>query len=407
MESLPISLPPADFLSTIPPSPPAGSPIDLSRLSSPESNADVQVNGAANPPHDTTSADSQGNPAPSAENSESATNSVTSKAEIQKQLSLNAAASRQSERLLYSVPDVTSNVDFDGLSGDMAMHLLDLHWNGLHFTYLLTYRPAIMDSLLNNGPYVNKLLLTAIYFQSSIYSNFGFHSDPNDPQTTGMAFYSRFKQLLPDYIDEPTLPTIVALLICGECLIPYGKQSAGWVYCGMAYRMITDMGYHLNIPPEKGAESGITATDMEMRRRVYWGAYAVDKFQSVCLGRQPALSLLEGTLPSDFLDWHEESVEWKPYKDPKTPALDSVTILGSPAHAVSIFQRSLRLATITERIIKSLYSIDKASLTASESLHTRNMLKGHLVHWRAVTPAHLRYDTSDDTPTPPPHLLSL
>lgn len=83
--------------------------------------------------------------------------------------------------MIYSTPSVAANIDFDGVPMDMAMHLLDLHWNRLHLMYLLTYRPAIMDSLFNNGPYVNKLLLNAIYLQSSLYSDrTSLRSDPEN-----------------------------------------------------------------------------------------------------------------------------------------------------------------------------------------------------------------------------------
>ncbi|KEF51710.1 uncharacterized protein A1O9_12345 [Exophiala aquamarina CBS 119918] len=77
---------------------------------------------------------------------------------------------------------MTANVDFDGVPMDMAMHLLDLHWNRLNLIYLQTYRPAIMDSLFNNGPYVSELLLNAIYLQSSLYSDRkGLQLDAQDP----------------------------------------------------------------------------------------------------------------------------------------------------------------------------------------------------------------------------------
>ncbi|CAM1503470.1 Fc.00g010610.m01.CDS01 [Cosmosporella sp. VM-42] len=150
---------------------------------------------------------------------------------------------------------MTANIDFDGVPMNMAMHLLDLHWKRLHLIYLQTYRPAIMDSLINNGPYVSKLLLNAIYLQS------------ND----GHGFYERFKTQM------------VGLVICGTCLVPYGRQDAGGVYCGMAYRMMVHLGYHLNIPKtlEEGSRFGLSATDMEIRRRVYWGAYVSDKYQSL------------------------------------------------------------------------------------------------------------------------------
>ncbi|KEF51709.1 uncharacterized protein A1O9_12344 [Exophiala aquamarina CBS 119918] len=87
----------------------------------------------------------------------------------------------------------------------------------------------------------------------------------------GMAFSKRFKTLVVEYIDLPSMPTVVALLICGTCFVPYGKQNAGWVFCGMAYRMMMDLGYHLNIPktPEERAKFGLSVkTDIEIRRRV-------------------------------------------------------------------------------------------------------------------------------------------
>jgi hypothetical protein len=146
----------------------------------------------------------------------------------QDRLISHAAIGRQREAILYSAPSVAANIDFDGVPMDIAMHLLDLHWNRQHFLYLLTYRPAIMDSLVNNGPYVNKLLLNAIYLQGSLDSDrTSLRLDPQDPQTTGMAFYDRFKASLVHYIDKPTMPTVVALLTCGACLVPHGKQSAG------------------------------------------------------------------------------------------------------------------------------------------------------------------------------------
>jgi len=62
----------------------------------------------------------------------------------------------------------------------------------------------------------------------------------------GMVFYNRFKALLVHYIDKPSIPTTVVLLMCGACLAQYGKQSASWMFCGMAYRMIMDLGCHLD-----------------------------------------------------------------------------------------------------------------------------------------------------------------
>lgn len=123
---------------------------------------------------------------------------------------------------------MAANIDFDGVPMDTAMHLLDLHWNRLHMMYLLTYRPAFMDSLLNNGPYVSKLLMNAIYIQSCLYSDrYPLLPDSGDPRASGMAFYGRFKSLLVHYINKPDLPTVVALFLCGAWYSMANRVLAG------------------------------------------------------------------------------------------------------------------------------------------------------------------------------------
>ncbi|KAE8363542.1 fungal-specific transcription factor domain-containing protein [Aspergillus caelatus] len=322
-----------------------------------------------------------------------------------------SAIIRQKETIIYSTPSIAANIDFDGASVDMAMHLLELHWNRLHFMYLLTYRPLIMDSLFNNGPYMNKLLLNAIYLQSSLYSDrVSLRSGPDDSRTMGMAFYDRFKTLLIHYVDKPSLPTVVALLTCGACLLQYGKQSASWVYCGMAYRMIIDLGYHLEDPrSSQGREDArLSALDKEVRRRVYWGAYANDKFQSLYLGRPPGLQQSHSNVPRDLFDSYEELEEWKPYIDPQA-RLDDISVPvypGRPSYALSTFQCLLQLSVITEAIISAFYSTKDAKAPEHDLLQSRQTVKAQLDRWRETLPAHLLFDPKRDE-TPPPHQMTL
>ncbi|OGM47332.1 hypothetical protein ABOM_003854 [Aspergillus bombycis] len=322
-----------------------------------------------------------------------------------------SAIIKQKETIIYSTPNIAANIDFDGVPVDMAMHLLELHWNRLHFMYLLTYRPVIMDSLFNSGPYMNKLLLNAIYLQSSLYSDrLSLRSDPDDSQTMGMSFYERFKSLLIHYVDKPTLPTVVALLTCGACLLQYGKQSASWVYCGMAYRMIVDLGYHLEDQrcSQSGEHAKLSALDKEVRRRVYWGAYATDKFQSLYLGRPPGLQQCYSNVPRDFLDSYEELEEWRPYIDPRARLGDtSVPVYpGRPSYAVSTFQCLLQLSVITETIVNAFYSTNDAKASEHILVQSRQSVKAQLDRWRETLPGHLLFNPDTDE-TPPPHQMTL
>jgi hypothetical protein len=54
-------------------------------------------------------------------------------------------------------------MDLDGVEPPLALHLLDLYFNHQYNTYLCVYRPAVMASLANDGPYANKLLLNGTH----------------------------------------------------------------------------------------------------------------------------------------------------------------------------------------------------------------------------------------------------
>ncbi|KAF4451110.1 nitrogen assimilation transcription factor nira [Fusarium albosuccineum] len=378
----------------------------------------LQLYGATSLLHDQSSGTLLANPP-----REGSEECAPSKEAVRDRLVSNAAIRRQEETALYSSPSITSKIDFDGVPMDTAMHLLDLHWNRQHLSYLLTYRPAIMDSLIHNGPYVNKLLLNAIYFQSSLYSDRTslLRQDPQDPQTMGMAFYERFKTLLVDHVDKPTIPTVVALLTCGACLVPRGKQSAGWVFCGIAYRMITDLGCHLDIQPTsqaKTSEAGVgfklTTIDVEMRRRVYWAAYIGDKLQSLFLGRPPAMTDTPGGVPDEYLDTYEEMEEWKPYVDPEAHPFDPnvPAYRGRPCYAISTFRCLLQLCRIISRIIEAFYTSNSATLpnTSTEShkailIQKRREIREQLRKYKDSIPAWLQFEPGVD-PTPPPHQIT-
>lgn len=323
---------------------------------------------------------------------------------VQDQLISNAAIRRQEELSLASTPSIIANIDFDGVPIDLAMHLLELHWNRQHLSYLLTYRPAIMDSLVKNGPYMNKLLLNALYLQSSMYSDWdSSFFDHQESNSKGLIFYERFKSLLPNYIDKPTIPTTVALLTCGACLVPYGYQSAGWVLSGMGYQMIVDLGCHLDSP----AASKPAAIEQEMKKRIYWGAFVSDKFQSLFLGRPVTMHESTGNVTHDYLDSFEEMEEWTPYVDTFTQRADSSVqpYRGRPSRAISTFQSLLQLSKIATQIIQAFYSVGSLKSSEVVLLNIKSDVTGQLGHWRDNLPSWLLFDPSVDT-TPPPHQIT-
>ncbi|KAJ4355061.1 hypothetical protein N0V95_003279 [Ascochyta clinopodiicola] len=196
-----------------------------------------------------------------------------------------AEAARQRQLEEYNLRRQT--LDFDGVDPDLGMHLLNLHWNRQHHAFLVTYRPAFMRDMACGGPYFSKLLLNAIYFGAAKFS--ARHEEvrrvADDVRTAGWQFRKRVRQLLGEALDRSEITTIQALLVMTNSLFALGdERSAAWTYAGIAFRMIFDLGLHVDTL-DLASASSLSNEDYEIRRRVFWAAFVVDKIQSLYQGR--------------------------------------------------------------------------------------------------------------------------
>jgi hypothetical protein len=328
----------------------------------------------------------------------------TALTESKARLISNAVLQKQRETRLFRQPH--DRMDLDGCPPDLAKHLLELHFNRRHHVYVLTYRPAFMDSLANGGgPWANKLLLNAIYYSSAMYSEWPMMSGTMDDGTT-MAdrFYTRFKTLLAAEFDSASTSTAAALLLVSGTLISQGKPSPGWSLSGMAYRMIMDLGCHMTLGSDY-QDAQTTGQllrfdlEQELRKRLYWGAFVADASQALYLGRPCMFACVEARVPLQFLDTFEELELWEP--------------LGTvqqhydlqPAYAISTFVSMVRLLRISTRITE-LYGIQTIKLNTDTLLEKWRSIDWKLEDWRSSLPTHLRLDP-DSPSAPPPHQIVL
>lgn len=189
---------------------------------------------------------------------------------VKKSLVAEAAQQRQLETLNFQ----QNRLDFDGVDPELGMHLLDLHWNRQHHSFLITYRPAFMRDMACNGPYFSKILLNAIYFGASKFSpRLEVRKDPEQVRTAGWQYRQRLKDLLGPALDSSNVTTIQALLIMAQSLFALGdERSAAWLYAGIAFRMLVDLGIHADTSALQATRQ-LSDEDMEVRRRVFWGAF--------------------------------------------------------------------------------------------------------------------------------------
>lgn len=323
----------------------------------------------------------------------------------------NAILQKQRENLLFRHPQ--QSVDLDGCEPDLAQHLLNLHFNRHHCSAVITYRPAIMDSIATGGPWVNKLLLNAIYFNSSLYSDRpGLRSANNDPGSVGSRFYDRFSSLLVEAMSKPDIPSATALLLASVTLVALGKVSAGWALSGTAYRMIIDLGCHMMLGPDYQENSSDDASqmlqkdiDQEMRKRLYWGAYVIDVTQSLYLGRQCSFATTEARVPLQLLDTYEELEDWEPYQDPQNPMDNLTSFNPQPSYSVSSFISSIRLMQIGA-LVSDLYGVSTVNYSTDVVLGKKQAIEMQLENWLMTLPDHLVVDTAGEH-IPPPRQITL
>lgn len=190
--------------------------------------------------------------------------------EVWTERQLLAESARQ--RQLETVNFVAGKLDFDGVDQELGMHLLSVYWSRQQTLGPVIYRTAFMRDMACAGPYYSKLLLNAIYFYASKHSaRMEIRQDPNDKLTAGWKYRQRAAELLSQAFDRSDIRTIQALLIMSCALFSWcDEKSISWLYAGMAFSMIIDLGLNVNAITLRRRYS---EEELEVRRRVFWAAY--------------------------------------------------------------------------------------------------------------------------------------
>ncbi|EPS28496.1 hypothetical protein PDE_03442 [Penicillium oxalicum 114-2] len=286
------------------------------------------------------------------------------------------------QRQLEPLDLAYGRLDFDGLDPELGMHLLTIYWSRQLYTAQIIYRPLFMRDMACGGPYFSKLLLNAILFTVSKHCpRLELRSDPDDVTTTGWKFRQRFTELLRESFDKSEITTIQALLIMSNSLFSRcDERSLSWLYAGNAFNMIIDLGLHV-LP----SSSQMPAEELEVRKRVLWGAYTIDKIQCLLQGRPPLLRQVNFKASLDFLDEYDEL---DTFKNLTYSAIGQETVI--PSYNVSLLTKLCELSIISERILCELYS---ESQPRGRDRHSRisTEISSDIDRWRSNLPHELDY----------------
>jgi hypothetical protein len=141
------------------------------------------------------------------------------------------------------------------------------------------------------GPYYSHALLSAILAHSARWCQ----SDPAvkaalEPYDNGAVFFRESTALLHNSLRDGAcdIPTVQTCLLISAQYCGQGNWTLAWLYSGIAFRLIEDLG--INIDGRKYAGSvNFSEEDIEIRNRLFWSCYFWDKMISLYLGRCPTM----------------------------------------------------------------------------------------------------------------------
>ncbi|KAI9747595.1 MAG: hypothetical protein M1835_002030, partial [Candelina submexicana] len=171
-------------------------------------------------------------------------------------------------------------------SQEMQIHLTEVFFDRLYGqTYQLLHKPSFIRRLhANTLPPVLTLAVCAISARFSDHPYFARSQEPAFLRGENWARAAR--EIALRKYDEPSVTIITVYLILG--LHEFGTCQGGrsWMFGGMAIRMAYALQLHRDLdydPLEQkpGKEAAqLSFTDREIRRRLWWACFLMDRFSS-------------------------------------------------------------------------------------------------------------------------------
>ncbi|CZR54053.1 related to pathway-specific regulatory protein nit-4 [Phialocephala subalpina] len=285
-------------------------------------------------------------------------------------------------------------------------YLLRAHWCWIQPLFNFVYRPAFTRDMEVLGPYYSHTLLNAMLSHSVRWcKNDAKISHLLVQYESGQLFYRQARTLLFNEIRQghSSVPTVQTLLLLSAQECGAGNRTQAWLYSGMAFRLIEDMGICIDGQRYAG-NVRLSDEDIEIRHRLFWSCYFWDKMISLYLGRSPTLQHSSVSPPQVMLDDSAETELWTPHG---VVYPNDVEYPPTQAHSISCFTRMCRLSEIFNRILVAMY--DPLGRNTETDIQNCVSIEGPALNaWWSELPDFLRIEAKSLPPhCPPSHIVTL
>ncbi|KAF9578826.1 Transcriptional activator of fatty acid utilization, partial [Lunasporangiospora selenospora] len=258
---------------------------------------------------------------------------------------------------------------------DLAEHLIDCYFKFIHPNMPILHMHTFMRQYRSDDPSKRPpgTLLNAMFAAASRFTE---HPE---------IYFDRAKRLIDYEYELPRLSSIQALLLM--TIYRFTSSKAGgrvWVQLGMATRMAQDLGMHRD-----SARWHLPPMETEIRKRLWWTCYVMDRWVSVCMGRPVSID-------DDDCDVEYPSLVEQDYLDPdadnSVPNENVEKLKEQSAFALDYFVEIIKLSQIGGEILQRVYSAKTRNLPPHVVSHAVTELDTRLTKWLQALPPRLRYD---------------
>ncbi|KAL1411965.1 hypothetical protein Q8F55_002958 [Vanrija albida] len=215
--------------------------------------------------------------------------------------------------------------------------------------------------------------------------------------------------------NESRLDLIQALLLLSLRQTGCGDKRSAFAYAGRASCMCLNLG--LNLAPNKNTDK----SEVELRSRVYWSTYLLDKVSAEETGRTYLLPYRRSSMPLPAVSEVDEFEAWPPQPLSSAPLPRSVRhVLPRRGHIMSYFVWTCRLAMVVEDILDLDIAGPPVSNAWDEQFATKmgagpptdlftraEQIAEQLDQWRRHMPAILEVDLAPNVSPLPHHVVGL
>ncbi|KAK5998234.1 Nitrogen assimilation transcription factor nit-4 [Cladobotryum mycophilum] len=273
----------------------------------------------------------------------------------------------------------------------LIIHLMNMYFN-YHYPYFTTLSRKLfwrdfMRGRTGQKPgtsYCSSLLVNAMLALGCHFTNIpGAYGIAGDSKTKGDHFFAEAKRLIVenDEYEKPRLVTVQALALMSVREAGCARETKGWVYSGMSFRMALDIG--LNLEVEGRDRDYMTEEEIDARRITFWGCFLFDKCWSNYLGRLPQLPKNCFNVSKFDVFPDEDAALWSPFTD---KGFDESLAQPSRTRAVAI--QLSKLCEITSDLLLFFYHPSYIKKSSSKSLELKKLSELHqrLEEWRRDLP---------------------